>query len=153
MASLTVSPSISANINWTEIDRNRYKTWYNGAGIIIFNENKVLLVQDANTKKWSFPKGHAEKCDCDMPLLTAIRETMEEVGLNPITDYVFNSFVPIQMRYSSMYYIATMLDTANPPKINGVNECAYQWCSRDQIIETMWNDVNTYVKQYISNFW
>lgn len=153
MASMTVSPFISTNINWVEIDRNRYKTWYKGSGIIIFNDNKVLIVQDAFTKKWSFPKGHAEKEDCNMPLLTAIRETKEEVGLNPITDYVFNSFTPIKMRYDTYYFIASLLETANLPVINGQNECAYCWCSRDQIIHSLWRDTNLYIKQFVNEFW
>ncbi len=139
---------------WIEIEKNRYKTWYKGSGIILFNaEGRILLVQDAVSKKWSFPKGHVEEEDYDIPLLTAIRETTEEVGLNPMTDYTFKSFTPIKMRYDVYYFMATLLDTANPPRIDRENECAYRWCSRDEIKRFMWKHSNLYIKQFVTDFW
>lgn len=52
-------------------------------GTIIFDQGKVLLIgsKDENGELfWSFPKGHQELGETDVE--TAIRETLEEVGLN-----------------------------------------------------------------------
>jgi 8-oxo-dGTP pyrophosphatase MutT (NUDIX family) len=52
-----------------------------GAGFILFAPDfRFLLVQDAKTKKWGFPKGHREPQDVS-DLATARRELFEETGL------------------------------------------------------------------------
>lgn len=56
---------------------------YEGAGLILFTPDvKVLIVQDANTGKWGFPKGHREPQDSG-DLETACRELLEETGIRP----------------------------------------------------------------------
>ena len=55
---------------------------YAGAGFVILSSDlsSILLVHDARSSKWGFPKGHREsydKCDLD----TAVREVWEETGL------------------------------------------------------------------------
>jgi len=42
--------------------------------------NTILLVKGRNSGKWSFPKGHKE--GSETYLNCAIRETMEETGIN-----------------------------------------------------------------------
>lgn len=55
---------------------------YAGAGLIVFSSdcNHLLLVHDARSGKWGFPKGHREDTD-DSDLKTAMRECYEETGL------------------------------------------------------------------------
>lgn len=51
-------------------------------GTIIINQNKVLVIGARNDEGklfWSFPKGHQENGETDIG--TAVRETLEEVGL------------------------------------------------------------------------
>ncbi len=65
-------------------------------GCIIINDNKVLLVKSLNHDGgfYGFPKGHQEPGETDEQ--TALRETMEEVGLKvKITDYepFYNSYI------------------------------------------------------------
>ncbi len=135
-----------------EIHNNRYKTWYDGAGIILYNEkNQVLLVQDDFGKKWSFPKGHVELCDDDEPINTAIRETMEEAGLKLNKDYTINMPKPIMVHWNKYFFEATLLEYACLPT-TGVNECAYKWCSRSYIQHKIWKNTNSYVKNFTTNY-
>ncbi len=57
-------------------------------GTIIIDQNKVLVIgarDDDGKLFWSFPKGHQEVGETDIE--TAVRETLEEVGLQvEITD-------------------------------------------------------------------
>lgn len=55
---------------------------YAGAGLILLSSDhtSVLLVCDARTGKWGFPKGHREECDVS-DLACAVRECYEETGL------------------------------------------------------------------------
>lgn len=55
---------------------------YAGAGFIILSPDlsALLLVHDARSGKWGFPKGHRETIDKD-DLETASRECFEETGL------------------------------------------------------------------------
>lgn len=54
-------------------------------GCIVIKNHKVLIVSakdDNGAIFWSFPKGHQEENESDTE--TAIRETREETGINPI---------------------------------------------------------------------
>ncbi len=55
---------------------------YAGAGLIVLSSDgsHVLLVHDARSAKWGFPKGHRETVDAS-DLITATRECWEETGL------------------------------------------------------------------------
>lgn len=56
---------------------------YSGAGFILFTPDfRVLLVQDAKSKKWGFPKGHRDEVDTN-DIATAERELQEETGIKP----------------------------------------------------------------------
>ena len=68
---------------------------YIGAGIIIHNSNKeVLLVCDARSGRWGFPKGHPEHCDKKLAINTAIRECYEETGMRIVHDYIIENMNP-----------------------------------------------------------
>ena len=60
---------------------------YAGAGLLILSPDfkQILLVHDARSRKWGFPKGHRESFDAS-DLATAVREVGEETGLT-LEDY------------------------------------------------------------------
>lgn len=65
---------------------------YVGAGLILRNVRyQVILVRDARSGRWGFPKGHPELVDKKTPINTAIRECYEETGLKPNVDYMVDS--------------------------------------------------------------
>lgn len=66
---------------------------YAGAGLILLSSDhtSVLLVCDARSKKWGFPKGHRETCDTS-DLACATRECYEETGVSS-DDYVVHDDV------------------------------------------------------------
>ena len=66
---------------------------YVGAGLIVLSSDGIntLLVHDARSSKWGFPKGHREIIDRS-DLETATRECYEETGLTP-EDYIIHSDV------------------------------------------------------------
>tara|TARA_B100000029_G_scaffold354192_1_gene346974 strand:- start:547 stop:963 length:417 start_codon:yes stop_codon:yes gene_type:complete len=54
-------------------------------GVILFNEQEILLLQHSDKKKqghWDFPKGHVE--DGETELQTALRELAEETGITDV---------------------------------------------------------------------
>ena len=54
-------------------------------GVVLFNEQKVLLLQYATGQKeshWDFPKGHVDKGETEIE--TATRELEEETGIKNI---------------------------------------------------------------------
>lgn len=77
---------------------------YAGAGLILLSQDalSVLLVCDARSHKWGFPKGHRETEDAS-DLLTAVREVREEVGLETSSYTVVDS--PFRLTRGSASYI------------------------------------------------
>lgn len=53
------------------------KTW-NGASVIVINNNKLLIVKSKSEQKWSIPTGGIEKEETSEE--AAIREVFEETG-------------------------------------------------------------------------
>lgn len=67
---------------------SKERTPVEGSGLILFSSDhsKLLLVRDANYKKYGFPKGKHEEIDAS-ELETATRECKEETGLDA-EDYI-----------------------------------------------------------------
>jgi len=83
---------------------------YIGAGIIIHNLNKqVLLVCDARSGRWGFPKGHPEDCDKKMAINTAVRECFEETGMRVVHDYIIESLNPKRIG-KRLYFTGILLN-------------------------------------------
>jgi 8-oxo-dGTP pyrophosphatase MutT (NUDIX family) len=137
--------------NWVEFDKNRFKSWYKNAGIILTKDDKILLVQDKESLKWSFPKGAAEAIDNHDPKNTAIRETYEEAGLVPEADYTFDYLVPQHFPHNGLYYIATAKPTATP-KINDDEVLQVRWCTRADV-SAIWGQTNMHIKHFVKTFW
>jgi 8-oxo-dGTP pyrophosphatase MutT (NUDIX family) len=150
-------PNGRANLTeeeWIMIEKNRYRTWYDGGGVILFNSyNQVLLVQDKFSKRWSFPKGRVEKEDCDFPIVTSIRETKEETGLEYGVDYVMTSFDPVMIHYDTQLFKAILLVNANDAHTDGINESTTRWCSKEYIKNKIWKYTNSQIKNFVSKYW
>ena len=85
---------------------------YIGAGIIIHNAHKqVLLVCDAKSGRWGFPKGHPESCDKGNALNTAVRECFEETGMKVVQDYLIESNTPKRIG-KRLYFTGLLINEA-----------------------------------------
>ncbi len=104
---------------------------YTGAGFILFTPDfRVLLVQDAKTKKWGFPKGHREECDTS-EIHTAERELHEETGISPTSYTIYEH--PFRIIRGSASYIFRYA-ILNTTEYLGAIQCraeisAIQWVS------------------------
>jgi 8-oxo-dGTP pyrophosphatase MutT (NUDIX family) len=67
--------------------------------ICITKDNKILLVKGKRSQKWSFPKGHKERCDRSS-LDCALRELKEETGL--VLD---DKYISVKKYKAAEYYI------------------------------------------------
>lgn len=137
--------------DWVEFEKTSFKSWYKNAGLIIFKDDTVLLVQDAKTLKWSFPKGAPEAIDGHDPKKTAIRETYEEVGLVPEADYTIDSPTIQNFPHNGYYYFATATPTASP-RVNDEEGLQVRWCTRADV-SAIWAQTNLHIKHFVKNYW
>ncbi len=110
---------------------------YSGAGLILLTpELELLLIQDAKTKKWGFPKGHREPEDIS-DIHTATREVLEETGIPPESYTIHNEPFRI-VRGSSSYifrYAVTNSSHSKPGVIQNRHEISgLQWVPLNTLI-------------------
>ena len=87
---------------------------YAGAGFILMTRDlQVLLVKDANSDKWGFPKGHREPNDMN-DIVTAQRELEEETGIQPSEYTIFPTPFRIMRGKSSYIFRYALLKTTAP---------------------------------------
>jgi 8-oxo-dGTP pyrophosphatase MutT (NUDIX family) len=131
---------------------------YSGAGFIILSPDcaRTLLIRDARSNKWGFPKGHREKDDAD-DLATAIRECYEETSLC-VTDYKVCSDVFRVSKGSQSYlfrYVMIFPDRMNcirihPDFSHEIGECC--WVPiLDLLDNTQLYPGNKYLRTWISD--
>lgn len=131
---------------------------YAGAGLIILSSDasSVLLVHDARSCKWGFPKGHREPDDSD-DLHTATREVWEETGLTSDTYVVYPEVFKISKGSQSYLFRYAMLKddgrkhaariTANNHEIS-----ALRWVPLRVLLEaTEVLDGNKYLRTWITD--
>jgi len=108
---------------------------YIGAGIIIHNTHKqILLVCDARSGRWGFPKGHPEHIDKNMAINTAIRECFEETGMRVVDDYIIESNTPKRIG-KRLYFSGILLNEAFRTHNLDKNEIKdIRWWTFDQLV-------------------
>jgi 8-oxo-dGTP pyrophosphatase MutT (NUDIX family) len=128
---------------------------YAGAGLILLSSDltSTLLVCDARTGKWGFPKGHREPYD-ENDLGTAVRETQEETGLTT-EDYVVHDEVfkiskggqAYLFRYAVMKSDGKRLRAGAPSEVSRV-----EWIPLATLLEAQnIMDGNKYLRTWISD--
>ena len=100
------------------------------AGIILFQNNRYLLVQSTNSSKWSFTKGHAEPHDINV-LETATREVREESGYVETEHYKIVSGPYDYGR--STYWYGEVLPSAPQPTLKLDEHKGVGWFTRSEI--------------------
>ena len=101
-------------------------------GCIIINDGKVLLIEQANTGTYNFPKGHMNPGETEIE--TATREVKEETNL----DVIINSKLRFSLSYVQkniinkevVYYVAKAIN---------INEIKAQ---EKEIKQMIWVDIN-----------
>jgi 8-oxo-dGTP pyrophosphatase MutT (NUDIX family) len=130
---------------------------YAGAGFILLSPDlsTTLLVNDARSNKWGFPKGHREEFDTS-DLETSIRELREETGLLP-DDYVIYPEVFKVSKGSQSYNFRYAVLVDEKRKANIVSGPAHeigglQWVSIKQLLDAQ-NvlDGNKYLRSWLSD--
>jgi tRNA nucleotidyltransferase (CCA-adding enzyme) len=90
-------------------------------GIILEQNNKILLVYGYKSKKWGFPKGHMEYGETEEE--TAQRELYEETGI-----YLDNSHLTKKIRFKNNIYFMVKLDESKKVQINIKDSIEIQLC-------------------------
>ena len=115
---------------------------YRGAGMILFtydkDNNEQFLLLEGRSGCWSFPKGHAELCDDNEPLKTAVRETFEETGFVVGQDYTI--FGRSMVFGKHFYWVGKLNRNHNktePVQLNSSEHTNYRWATRSQIKEML----------------
>lgn len=126
---------------------------YAGAGLILLTPDfRVLLVQDAKTQKWGFPKGHRETFD-ENDVQTAIREVQEETGILPFSYTLQEPGFRITKGSSSYIFRYAILHSQSMGAIQNAKEISrMQWTP---ILDLLQNpdslDGNKYLRTWIEN--
>jgi 8-oxo-dGTP pyrophosphatase MutT (NUDIX family) len=123
---------------------------YVGAGIILMRPDhdtfQFLLLKGRDTGVWSFSKGHPETCDGGAPLRTAVRETLEETGLEVGRDY---DIIGNSIRYGKRpYWIGLVREEAGPVTLSSSEHTEAAWFYREEIEPLNSNsDVRAWIKK------
>lgn len=126
---------------------------YAGAGLILLTPDfRVLLVQDAKTQKWGFPKGHRENYDID-DIQTSIREVAEETGIQSNSYIIQEPGFRITRGSSSYIFRYAIMHTQDIGKIQNKKEISHmQWVPIVDLLQTPdILDGNKYLRTWISN--
>lgn len=127
---------------------------YTGAGFILMTPDfRVLLVQDAKSKKWGFPKGHREESDAS-DIETAQREVQEETGIAPTSYTIYeHPFRVIRGSASYIFRYAIMNGTEYLGAIQNRGEIAgLQWVSMIQFyLNPECVEGNKYLRTWIAD--
>jgi len=110
------------------------------------SEFQFLLLKGLTTRIWSFSKGHPETCDGGAPLRTAVRETLEETGLEAGRDY---DIIGDSIRYGKRpYWIGLLREGAGPVTLSSSEHSEAAWFSREEMEELNSNsDVRSWIKK------
>lgn len=110
--------------------------YHRSCGVLLYRENgqkiEYLLLRQAGSGTWSFPKGHMETNETDQE--TAIRELFEETG---ISDCNFTGFkTEIEYHWGGVFHKTVVLfsgKTQQEPKLGKQGEIReHRWVSREE---------------------
>lgn len=117
-------------------------------GCIIFDGKKVLVVKQRSCI-YGFPKGHVEEGETE--IMTAIRETKEEVGLDVYVDpnlrFTINYLVK-EDKLKEVVYFVSFLKNNNDVIIQEEEIDSYMWVDIDEVydvltfdnLKNLWNE-------------
>lgn len=129
---------------------------YVGAGLIVLSADgkKTLLVHDARSGKWGFPKGHRETFD-KSDIETATRECYEETGLTPEDYYIHNDVYKISKGSQSYLFRYAVMKDGNKASLRcGPTKeiAAVAWIDLLQLFDASnIMDGNKYLRTWISD--
>lgn len=103
---------------------------YEGAGIQVYKDKQVLMVQGARSGRWGFPKGHREPFDSGWKA-TAVREVFEETGFQEGVHYEVCEGI-LRHWGSRLYWSGTLLED-RVPVINKTEHRAVEWVLLEDI--------------------
>jgi 8-oxo-dGTP pyrophosphatase MutT (NUDIX family) len=130
---------------------------YLGSGFVFLSHDlaSILLVHDARSGKWGFPKGHRESIDNNNDIQTAIRETFEETGYSAEMYTIIPDVFKINKGSQSYLFRYAIVndDLLKPaPRFNFAEIRETRWVSIKQLLEAS-NilDGNKYLRTWISD--
>ena len=103
---------------------------YLGAGMQLFRDETILLVQGLRSGKWGFPKGHRELRDLSWRD-TAVREVYEETGYTEFTDYILCTEIP--RVFGNRPYWSGIVTSTKEPRVNRSEHRAVEWFPLDSL--------------------
>ena len=117
---------------------------YIGAGVVLVSpcRSRYLLLK-GHSGIWSFPKGHTEFIDDNIPLRTACRETFEETGFTAGIDY---TLVGDSIRFGKRPYWVGIVNTMALPRLAEREHEVAAWLT---LAEIQALTVNTDVRDWI----
>ena len=124
---------------------------YIGAGVILTNpKQQYVLVRDARSGRWGFPKGHPETQDNKNPVNTAIRECEEETGMKPLVDYVIDISVAKRIGKRLYFYGICARESFDKAVMPAREISDVRWWDFDTIVSNeaiMNSDLRCWVKK------
>lgn len=117
-------------------------------GCIIFDGDKVLVVKQRSCI-YGFPKGHVEEGETE--IMTAIRETKEEVGLDVYVDPNLRftiTYLVKEDKLKEVVYFVSFLKNKNDVIIQEEEIDSYMWVDIDEVydiltfdnLKNLWNE-------------
>jgi 8-oxo-dGTP pyrophosphatase MutT (NUDIX family) len=112
--------------------------------ILVSPDKKILLVKGRRTGKWSFPKGHPEENEEEIPC--ARRETYEETGIR-----VSPSYDDVVTLATGRYYIYHMNEKPTPTPEDATEVERADWWSIHEMRNMLVNvDINYFLRNYVN---
>ena len=109
--------------------------------ILISRRGRICVVQGRTTKKWSFPKGHANPRET--PFQCAARETYEETGIK----IPWQTHRPISLAVGE-YYIVFVANEYICRTFDEIEIMQVKWLTIDELKKMSVNvDINTFLRR------
>jgi 8-oxo-dGTP diphosphatase len=127
-----------------------------GVGVIVIKDNKILLGKRKNAHgdgTWSFPGGHLEFGE--MPEECAVRETLEETGINlknlRRTIYTNDIFDKENKHYITLYVLAEY--DSGTVRVMEPEKCErWEWFSWEELPRPLFLPIENLLKEKFNPF-